>query len=180
MMRQSKLICCGKILRDETARKINKVCPFCGALNPVYEEVDKLDAIFCDLGEAKPQCPEPEPVKVEHRKTLFIDIDGTMFRHQGTFSNIALKTPQLMPGVRDKMDQWCSDECTIVLTTARRESQRSKTEKQLDDLGVPYDHLVMGIGKGKRIIINDRRPNGDDTAASININRNEGFENVEI
>tara|TARA_R110000796_G_scaffold22928_7_gene66016 strand:- start:1360 stop:1896 length:537 start_codon:yes stop_codon:yes gene_type:complete len=178
MIRQSKLNCCGKILRYETARKINEVCPFCGAKNPICEEVDKHDAIFWGLGEAKSKCPEP--VKVEHRKTLFIDIDGTMFRHQGTFSDIALKTPQLMPGVRDKMNEWCSDECTIVLTTARRESLRTTTEKQLNDLGVPYDHLVMGIGKGKRIIINDRRPNGDDTAASININRNEGFENVEI
>tara|TARA_R100001377_G_scaffold85281_1_gene71227 strand:+ start:9615 stop:10151 length:537 start_codon:yes stop_codon:yes gene_type:complete len=178
MIRQSKLSCCGKILRDEMARKIDKVCPFCGAENPSSEEVDKHDTVFFDVGEKKSKCPEP--VKGEHRKTLFIDIDGTMFKHQGTFSDIALKTPQLMPGVRDKMNEWCSNECTIILTTARRESLRAKTEKQLNDLGVPYDHLVMGIGKGKRIIINDRRPNGDDTAASVNIKRNEGFENIEI
>ena len=174
MRRQSKLSCCGRIISEDTARGLGKTCPYCQSEKPMPEEVDKEDAIFLIPKR------EREVKKASHRKTLFIDIDGTLFKHQGEFSDIVLKTPQLMPGVRDKMNEWCSNEHSLVLTTARRESLRTTTEKQLNDLGVPYDHLIMGIGKGERIIINDRRTNGDETASSININRNEGFENIEI
>ena len=39
----------------------------------------------------------------------------------------------------------------------------------------------MGVGGGDRIVINDRKPNSKrDTAYSINLNRNEGVNNVEI
>ena len=41
--------------------------------------------------------------------------------------------------------------------------------------------LVMGVGGGDRIVINDRKPNSKrDTAYSINLNRNEGVNDVEI
>ena len=39
----------------------------------------------------------------------------------------------------------------------------------------------MGFGGGYRYIINDTKPNSErDTAYAINLNRNEGVENVEI
>jgi len=113
-------------------------------------------------------------------KTLFVDIDGTLLEHKGTFSDICLKEASLLPGARAKMNEWCSNEYTIILTTARRESLRRVTEKQLERLGIPYDSLVMGISKGQRIVINDRRPNGDDTAFAINVDRNQGLEGVKI
>ena len=62
-----------------------------------------------------------------------------------------------------------------------RESLRKRTEEQLSMYDIFYDQLVMGVGGGDRIIINDRKPNSDrDTAYAINLNRNEGVENVEI
>ena len=113
-------------------------------------------------------------------KTLFIDIDGTLFEHKGTFSNIALSESTLLPNAREKMDEWCSKEYRIILTTARRESLRNRTESELQRLGVPYDCLIMGISKGQRVVINDRRPSGDDTAFAINIDRDTGLGDVEV
>ena len=69
----------------------------------------------------------------------------------------------------------------IILITGRRESQRQKTEKQLDLFGIFYDQLIMGVGGGDRVIINDRKPNSDrNTAYAINLNRNEGIKDVKI
>ena len=47
--------------------------------------------------------------------------------------------------------------------------------------GIFYDKLIMGVGGGDRVLINDRKPaSSRDTAYSINLNRNEGVKNVEI
>lgn len=113
-------------------------------------------------------------------KTLFIDIDGTLVEHKGTFSDICLKEASLLPGARERMNEWCSKEYTIILTTARRESLRKTTELQLQKLGIPYDCLIMGISKGHRVVINDRRPSGDDTAFAINVDRDAGLGSVEL
>ena len=113
-------------------------------------------------------------------KTLFIDIDGTILKHQGTFSEISMKEATLLPDARDRLNEWCSKEYKIILTTGRRESMRKTTELQLGRLGIPYDQLVMGLSKGNRIVVNDRRPNGDDTAFAINVNRDYGLGDIEI
>ena len=113
-------------------------------------------------------------------KTLFIDIDGTLLEHKGTFSDISLKEASILPGVREKMNEWCSKEYSIILTTARRESLREVTQAQLAKLGIPYDSLVMGISKGGRFIINDRRPSGKDTAFAVNVDRDAGLGGVEL
>ena len=56
-----------------------------------------------------------------------------------------------------------------------------KRAKQLKSYGIFYDQLIMGVGGGDRVVINDRKPNSKrDTAYSINLNRNEGVNDVEI
>ena len=57
---------------------------------------------------------------------------------------------------------------------------RKNTEKQLSDVGIFYDQLVMGIGGGPRVLINDNKPNGDMTASSHSIPRDIGIENIDI
>jgi hypothetical protein len=59
--------------------------------------------------------------------------------------------------------------------TGRRESTRKDTERQLSESGIIYDHLIMGISSGVRILINDKKPDGEKAAEAINLNRNEGF-----
>jgi hydroxymethylpyrimidine pyrophosphatase-like HAD family hydrolase len=113
-------------------------------------------------------------------KTVFIDIDGTLISHSGSLIG-QMKKPELLPGTLEKLLEWDRNGYNIILTTGRRESMRKKTKKQLSELGIFYDKLIMGIGGGTRIIINDRKPNStDDTCFAINIDRNQGIENIEI
>ncbi len=90
------------------------------------------------------------------RKTYFIDIDGTILEHIEDFENITrYKTLPALPGAREKTVKWHCEGHMIILTTARPESLREITKEQLHNAGIVYDMLIMGIGAGERILIND-------------------------
>jgi len=115
------------------------------------------------------------------KKTLFIDIDGCILIHKGNLTKEILSEPELLPGVIDKLNEWDGNGYKIILTTGRKESMRKITENQLSKVGVFYDQLIMGINRGERIIINDKKPGIEMTVASaIEIERNKGFENLKI
>lgn len=115
------------------------------------------------------------------KKTLFIDIDGCLLKHRGNESNTILKETELLPGVLEKLNEWDAKEYYFILTTGRKESLRKKTEKELLKFGIFYDQLVMGLPRGERVIINDKKPDNDMiTASAIQLIRNEGFKNINI
>ena len=110
--------------------------------------------------------------------TIFCDIDGTLV-HQGT--DIPYKREAtVLPGVIEKIYEWAQNDYTIILTTGRKESEREKTIKQLDDNGILYDQLIMGIRSGKRVLINDIAKKEERKAFAINILRNKGLANINL
>jgi len=113
-------------------------------------------------------------------KTIFCDIDGTLIEHFGSLHSQIKEDPVLLSGSLDKLSEWESKGYNIILTTGRKPSNRNRIEKQLDDLGIFYDQLIMGIGGGQRVLINDRKPNGTDTAFSYNVDRNYGLGDLDI
>ena len=110
-------------------------------------------------------------------KTIFCDIDGTLMEHCHTISEVLTgEKARILDQVRQKMDQWDSQGHRIILVTARKESTRTVTERQLSQLGIAYDQLVMGVTSGPRVLINDKLHNGDaDRAIAINVQTNQGF-----
>jgi FMN phosphatase YigB (HAD superfamily) len=116
----------------------------------------------------------------EMKKTIFLDIDGCIFKHKGNMST-QFENPELLPGVIEKLNEWDAEGYKIILTTGRKNSMRKLTEMQLEKFGIFYDELIMGINRGERIIINDKKPNSDVTVASaIIIERNEGLKKIKI
>ena len=92
------------------------------------------------------------------QNTLFIDIDGCIFKHHGgAVAEVVDKPTQILPGVKDKIGQWFTDGMYICLVTARPECWRKRTEEDLEAYGIPYHQLVMGLGHGIRILINDTK-----------------------
>ena len=113
-------------------------------------------------------------------KTIICDIDGVLLKHlnQGLSFQTSAKP---LHNTIEKINEWDAKGYNIILITGRRESHRQETEKQLKSYGMFYDQLIMGVGGGDRVVINDRKPDSNrDTAYAINLNRNEGVENVEI
>jgi uncharacterized HAD superfamily protein len=104
-------------------------------------------------------------------KTIFCDIDGTIVDHGDQTI--------LLPGVKEQFKKWIQEDCMIILVTGRKESLRSSTIEMLAQHGIPYDTLIMGLPRGPRVIINDRKPNlPEDTAVGITLERNEGMEKL--
>ena len=114
--------------------------------------------------------------------TIFCDIDGTLVEHS---KPIKTQLPNhkliLLDGTLEKLLEWEKLGYNIILTTGRKESLKRVTEKQLEEVGIFYDKLIMGIGGGKRYLINDRKPYGsEDYAIAINLERNKGIKNIKI
>ena len=116
-------------------------------------------------------------------KTIFCDIDGTLTEHPNTAQDISKynldQEMRVLPGTRDKLWEWDSKCYNIILTTGRKEGMRKSTEDQLRKAGIIYDQLIMGLGPGERILINDRKK-GKDTAYAINVDRDKGIEDILI
>ena len=82
-------------------------------------------------------------------KTIFCDIDGTLVKHMPPQE--ASKPDahmELLPGTIETLIDWDKKGYNIILTTGRRESLRTQTQRQLSEVGIIYDQLIMGIGGG--------------------------------
>ena len=116
-------------------------------------------------------------------KTIFCDIDGTLTEHPASTQDIAKynldQEMRVLPGTRDKLWAWDHENYNIILTTGRKEGMRASTVEQLRKAGIIYDQLIMGIGPGERILINDRRQ-GKDMARAINVDRDIGIKDIGV
>ena len=114
--------------------------------------------------------------------TIFCDIDGTLVEHAHPCD--AQKPKHKMkplPGTIDKIEEWDRKGYYIILVTGRKESMRHVTKKQLEEVGIIYDQLIMGISGGKRFLINDNKPfNSERTAIGITVKRNKGIADIEV
>lgn len=106
-------------------------------------------------------------------KTYFIDVDGTIVKHLSA-SMVGVAKEELLPGVKEYWSTFDQNDF-IVITTARPEILRSKTESILKDNDLRYDYLIMGLPYGPRTLINDTPDVTQPKAYAINLKRNGGF-----
>ena len=114
-------------------------------------------------------------------KTIFCDLDGTLTKHpvDATLIQNPEYELEVLLGVKELLNDWDKKGYHLVITTGRKESAKEATIKQLQRAGILYDQLIMGFGGGDRILINDRKPDGRDTASAINLDRNVGMGKIE-
>ena len=116
----------------------------------------------------------------EKPKTIFCDIDGTILKHIHKFSDITLDSQPVLADVIKKFNEWDSQCHRIIICTARKESAREITERQLKNIGIAWDQLIMGCTNGERILINDKlSKKSKDRAVGVNVITNEGFEDID-
>ena len=108
------------------------------------------------------------------RKTILIDIDGTIFKHNQNLSKMATDKQELIKGTIEKFLEWRAKQYYIVITTARVEGLR-----KLTDAGLFYDQMIMGLPNGCRVLINDDKPDGTITSVSYCIKRDAGISNID-
>ena len=113
-------------------------------------------------------------------KTIFCDIDGTILR-QVEFNELNENNFEVLPGAREKFREWIEAGHHIVITTARPESLRGVTVRQLGNAGFQFHQLVMGIGREERILINNNSSKDPERnrALAVPVLRDSGFANLE-
>ncbi len=107
-------------------------------------------------------------------QTLFIDLDGVLFENSAAYLKPYIGETQPIKENVDKVKELIGTGCVeVVITTARPEKYREITEKQLQNAGIKYKHIVMGLQHNKRTIINDfSNTNPYPSCEAINIHRN--------
>lgn len=104
-------------------------------------------------------------------RTWIIDLDGTVFKHNGYLNSKDI----LLPGVKELWNSFLPNDM-IVIITARPESERQNTLDCLKANGLRFNHLIFEAPTGERVIINDIKPEfGLKTAIAWNVERDKGF-----
>lgn len=106
--------------------------------------------------------------------TLFIDLDGTLVENTSyKFPPYIGNGKPLTNNIKWLQGLYKKGTTAIILTTSRPEKYKKETLKELKEKEIPFDHLLMGLGHSKRIIINDfANSNPYPACSSINITRN--------
>ena len=120
-------------------------------------------------------------MKENEYKTIFSDIDGTLIR-QVPFEEMDANNVEVLPGVAEKMAEWYKAGHYVVLTTARPEKYRGLTIMQMNNAGILFNQLVMGIGRSERILINNNSKYTPDVnrAFAVPVHRDGGFSEVDF
>lgn len=107
-------------------------------------------------------------------KTIFIDIDGVLVQNSSKHFEPKWCTTKVIDENAEYIKElYNTNKVYIVLTTSRYEKFRDCTKKQLEDSGIKFHQLVMGLPHCKRVLINDfAKTNPYPSAISINLERN--------
>lgn len=119
--------------------------------------------------------------KVTKHSTFFVDIDGTLVKYR-KFSELSTAVLEPIEEVVNFINKMYDEGCHIVITTARTQPYELFTKQELEKIGLKYHQIVMGLGRGTRIVVNDKDPEypNIDRAVGINLTRNEGFKNLDL
>jgi uncharacterized HAD superfamily protein len=109
--------------------------------------------------------------------TIFCDIDGTIFKYRDFYELQDVKA-EVIESVAKYLRLHQELGSHIVITTARPEDLRYWTTHELNKNNIPFHQLVMGIGRGKRILVNDHKKDEDPRAIGVPIVRDEGLPEI--
>jgi len=104
-------------------------------------------------------------------KTWILDVDGTIVKHNGHLQGQDI----LLPGVSEFLST-LSPEDKVILLTAREKKYSESLINFLKEKKIKYDQIIFDMPKGERILINDSKPSGLETAFAINIKRDSGLD----
>ncbi len=108
-------------------------------------------------------------------KTWIFDLDGLLVAHNGHCNG----GDKLLAGVAQLMAQ-IAPEDRVVLLSARAECWREPSLAFLKREGVRIDHAIFGMPVGERILFNDCKPSGLQTALAVNVTRDSGLAHIAV
>ena len=119
---------------------------------------------------------DDEWVKYRQRFATYIfDLDGVLVENGSPHFSPKWGEAKAIPASGEAVRGLHARGNHIVVMTARPESYRGMTEAELQDKGIPYHQLVMGVHHGRRYIVNDYSANNPcPSAVAVNTVRDSG------
>lgn len=104
-------------------------------------------------------------------KTWIFDLDGTLVKHNGYLLD---GKDTLLPGAKKYLAELPAED-KVLIVTSRTEEYQEMTELFLAKNGIRYDAIFYGLPMGERILVNDAKPSGLQTAYAFNLKRDDFF-----
>lgn len=104
--------------------------------------------------------------------TWILDLDGTILEHNGYLSKGG---ERFLPGAQEFLAS-VPEKDMVIFVTSRCEEYRESTLSFLDEAGINYAAVVFDAPLGERVLMNDMKPSGLQTAISINVARDGEFD----
>ena len=105
------------------------------------------------------------------QKTWLLDLDGSLLLHNGYLRG----GDKLLPGARE-FTQKAYETGRVIILTARDEKYRDETVSFLKKAGISYHDILFDMPYGERVLINDVKPSGLQTAFAVNLERDKGID----
>ena len=111
--------------------------------------------------------------------TFFVDIDGTIVKYR-KFTELSTAKLEPIQDVIDYLNNHYQSGSIIIITTGRPDTYREFTIEELRKIGLNYHQLVMDLGRGTRVIFNDKDPDAShiERAVGFNFTRNNGLDSI--
>lgn len=105
-------------------------------------------------------------------KTWILDLDGTIVKHNGYKID---GKDSFLSGAKEFLQQ-LPQEDMVIFVTSREKQYQKLTEDFLAEYCIRYHQVIYGAPYGERILINDAKPDGLQTAIAINTKRDDFVE----
>jgi hypothetical protein len=99
--------------------------------------------------------------------TWILDLDGTLVEHNGYRK---YGRDVLLNNAHTLLDSIPADDM-IVIITSRTDEYKEMTEAFLAEENIRYDAIIYNAPYGERILVNDCKPSGLETAVAVNVIR---------
>lgn len=107
-----------------------------------------------------------------NKKTFIIDLDGVIVKNSAKYFKPHWGTTEGIKKNVEAVNTLKKNGHQIIILTSRSEDHRKLTVKQLENINLQYDLLIMGALHSQRILINDfSTSNPFPSAVSINVER---------
>ncbi len=97
-------------------------------------------------------------------KTWIFDVDGTLVKHNGHLEG----KEELLSGVEDFFKNHIRKCDTVILLTSRDAIYINQLKLFLKENEIRFDYIICNLPHGERIMVNDKKPSGLETAFAIN------------
>lgn len=105
-------------------------------------------------------------------KTWFIDFDGTLVTQRSHM----METDTILEGTKAFFKEVVHELDRVVITTARTCDDKERIERFFESHGIRVDHVICGLPTGARMLVNDMKPDGTQTAYAFNLERDRGID----